>query len=161
MKKALLSVAALAAVSSASAADYVGGSVSIKNGVGGLNLHYQQDVSAASAMRYSLDLDALNVGSNGLSIGGSVDYLTDMPATTATPFSPYYGLGLGAGAYLGNNASAFVIYPHGVLGTKFAVSNPLGLFLEGNAGPAVVVAGGQPSVNFGWGARFGVNYRLN
>ncbi|GAA5501837.1 hypothetical protein Dxin01_01576 [Deinococcus xinjiangensis] len=161
MKKALIGLLTLSALSTASAANYVGGSVSIKNGIGGLNLHYQQDRNATSAMRYSLDLDALNVGSGGVSVGGSVDYLANIPNQTAmtTPITPYYGLGLGAGVALGSG-SAVALYPHGVLGAKFQLSNPLSIFAEGNAGPRVVLASGASNVGFGWGARVGVNYMI-
>lgn len=162
MKKILIGLLALTAVSGASAANYVGGSVSIKNSVGGLNLHYQQDRNLNSAVRYGLDLNALNVGSGNVSVGGTVDYLTNIPtqAPRTTPFVPYYGLGLGAAVSLGNG-SGIAVYPHGLVGAKFQVTNPISLFGEVNAGPVVGVGSGNAVVGFGWGARLGMNYRLN
>lgn len=156
MKTTLLGLLALTAVSTASAASYVGGSVG-----SGLTLHYQNDLTASSAMRYGLNLDATNFNFKNLSIGGSVDYLGDFSTdTTLGGFTPYYGLGLGAGVVLGNGGG-FSVYPHGTLGLRYNITDPLSLFVEGNVGPVVSVGGAAAaSVSVGAGARIGLNYRL-
>jgi hypothetical protein len=157
MKMTLLGLLALTAVSTASAASYVGGSVG-----SGLTLHYQNDLTAASAMRYGLNLDATNFNFSHLSVGGSVDYLGDFTGTGSSlgGLTPYYGLGLGAGVVLGSGGG-FSLYPHGTLGLRYNITDPLSLFVEGNVGPVVSVGGtAAAGVSVGAGARIGLNYRL-
>lgn len=154
MKKAILGLLALTAVSSASAADYIGASVG-----SGLSLHYQKDLNRSAAMRYSLNLDALGFNFNTLSVGGAVDYLANFPGQNMGGFVPYYGLGLSAGVALGGT-NAIGVYPHGTLGLKYQVNTPLSVFVEGNVGPYIGVSGGQTGITFGGGARIGVNYML-
>ncbi|MFC4640481.1 hypothetical protein [Deinococcus hohokamensis] len=155
MKKALLSLLAITTVSSASAATSVGASVG-----SGVSLHLQQDLTSTSAMRYSLNLEATQFNFNRLSVGGSVDYLADIPSTSSLGgLTPYYGLGLGAGVALGNGAGVS-IYPHANLGMRYDVSSPLSIFGELNAGPAIVVGGGATGIGFGFGAKIGLNYRI-
>ncbi|WP_291430104.1 hypothetical protein [Deinococcus sp.] len=157
MKKTLLGLLAITAVSSASAANYVGGSVG-----SGATLHYQTDLTGSSAMRYSLNLDATNFNFNYLAVGGSVDYLGDFTGTGAAlgGLTPYYGLGLGAGVALGNGGGVS-LYPHGTLGLRYNVTDPLSIFVEGNVGPSISVGGTNASrVAVGGGARIGLNYRL-
>lgn len=162
MKKTIVGLLALSALSTASAANYVGGSVGVSTGgIGGLNLHYQTDRDATSAMRYSLDVGALNVGTSGISIGGSADYLMNIPNQTPSALVPYYGAGLGASVYLGGGAG-FSLYPHGILGVKYNVTAPLSVFAEGSAGPAIFLGTGTGvNLGFGYGARIGINYMLN
>lgn len=155
MKKAILGLLALTAVSTASAADYVGVSVG-----SGASIHYQRDLNSTSAMRYSLNLDAVGFSFNTLSLGGSVDYLADIPGAGGMGgFVPYYGLGLGAGVALGG-VTGVSVYPHGTLGLSYQVTDPLSVFVEGNAGPAVTVSTGGTGIGFGFGARVGLNYML-
>ena len=158
MKKATLTLLALGAVSSASAANYVGGSIG-----SGLSLHYQSDLTSTSAIRYGLNLDAINFNFSALSVNASVDYLADFAAAGGTlgGFTPYYGVGLGAGAGLGANLGLSV-YPHATLGLRYNISAPLNVFVEGNAGPYIRVGSGANTTNIGFGstARVGLNYRL-
>lgn len=172
MKRTILSfgLALLSSLSVASAANYLGGSVSVKNGVGGLNLHYKTDLNPGAKIRYALNLDVLNVNSYGTALGGDVAYLADLALQGGKrgPLSPYYGAGLGAVVYLGKHASAVGLYPHGLIGVRYNISSPLDVFGEVNAGPAVVFGGasvgnvsaGSSHFQFGWGARVGINYRL-
>ncbi|MFD2609348.1 hypothetical protein ACFSR9_07860 [Deinococcus taklimakanensis] len=160
MKKALLSVAALAAVSSASAANYIGGFVGTDAG-----LHYQQDISSTSAMRYAIT--GLGLFSGAVSIGGEVAYLNDATTGNTGGLDPYYGFGLGAGVGIGNGAAGVSLYPHVLGGLKYnlGATSPLTVFGELNAGPAIAFAttgsNSAAGVGFGWGARIGLNYRLN
>ncbi|WP_407569673.1 hypothetical protein [Deinococcus altitudinis] len=161
MKKiTLLATLALAATSSAFADNYFGGSIG-----SGATIHYQTDLSAASAVRYGLNLSFVGLSSNGLTLGGGVDYLNDV-STGGQSFgglSPYYGFGLDAGVGLGSITS-IVLYPHVLGGLSYNVTAPLSVFGEVNAGPAIgfATAGGSSStgVSFGYGARIGLNYRL-
>lgn len=153
MKKILLGLAALSALSTASAANYVGASIG-----NGLSVHYQQDLSATSAMRYSLNLDAVGFSFNTLTLGGSADYLMDIPSGTPSALTPYYGAGLGAGVALGS-VTGVSLYPHVLLGAKYNVSAPLSVFGEVNAGAALWLGGGS-AFGFGYGARLGFNYML-
>ncbi|GAA5438593.1 hypothetical protein CBQ26_01310 [Deinococcus indicus] len=159
MKKTILGLLAITAVSSASAASYVGGSVG-----SGATLHYQTDLTGSSAMRYGLNLDATNFNFNrdNVSVGGSVDYLGDFVGTGSAlgGLTPYYGLGLGAGVVLGQGGGVSV-YPHGTLGLRYNVTDPLSFFVEGNVGPRITVGGTNASnTRLGSGARIGLNYRL-
>ncbi|MCD0160358.1 MULTISPECIES: hypothetical protein [unclassified Deinococcus] len=159
MKKTILGLLAITAVSSASAASYVGGSVG-----SGATLHYQTDLTGSSAMRYGLNLDATNFNFNrdNVSVGGSVDYLGDFVGTGSAlgGLTPYYGLGLGAGVVLGQGGGVSV-YPHGTLGLRYNVTDPLSFFVEGNVGPRITVGGPNASnTRLGSGARIGLNYRL-
>lgn len=161
MNKTLVGFFVLASLTSASAASYVGGSIGT-----GASIHYQQDRNATSAMRYSLDLTSTGFDFGALRIGGSVDYLANMPTNSAAGLglTPYYGLGLGAGIGIGNKAVGGVVYPHALIGAKYNVSAPLSIFGELGAGPAIGlgVAEGQVGggVHFGWNARLGVNYMI-
>ncbi|ACO44871.1 hypothetical protein DEDE109153_12745 [Deinococcus deserti] len=155
MKKVLLGLMALTAASPALAAGYVGGSVG-----SGASLHYQQDLTTNSAMRYSLNLESTGFNFNTLTVGGSVDYLADIPSTsTLGGLTPYYGLGLGIGVAVGNTTGVMV-YPHGNLGLRYQVSAPLSIFGEGNVGPSIVVSSAGTGIGFGFGAKIGLNYRI-
>ncbi|RJF73284.1 MULTISPECIES: hypothetical protein [Deinococcus] len=154
MKKTLLGFLALCTVTTASAANYVGGSI----GTGG-SIHYQQDRSATSAMRYSLDLAATGLSFNNLRVGGSADYLMNIPGQAPSALTPYYGAGLGAYVSLGAGTGVG-LYPHALLGAKYNVSAPLSIFGEVNAGPYFNL-GSATFFSFGWGARLGLNYQLN
>ncbi|MFC3861449.1 hypothetical protein ACFOPQ_11830 [Deinococcus antarcticus] len=159
MKKTLIGLMALSALSTASAANYVGGSI----GTGG-SIHYQQDRAPGTATRYSLDLNTTGFNFGTLSLGGSVDYLMNVPQTTPSALVPYYGAGLGAYVGLGGGVGISV-YPHVLLGAKYNVNaTPFSVFGELNAGYAIgfasasgVTVGGS---GFNWGARLGLNYML-
>ncbi|WP_291424890.1 hypothetical protein [Deinococcus sp.] len=156
MKKTLIGLLALSAVSTASADSYVGGSIG-----SGLSLHYQTDRTATSAMRYSLNLDATQFNFNQLTLGGSVDYLSNFAGQSlGSGLTPYYGLGLGAGVALGDNYSGVGVYPHGILGLKYQISTPLSTFGEVNAGPYIDFGSGG-GIGFGYNLRIGINYVLN
>ncbi|WP_189073786.1 hypothetical protein [Deinococcus sedimenti] len=157
MKKTLLGLLTLSALSGASAASYIGGSIG-----SGATLHYQTDLTGSSAMRYGLNLDATSFNFNRLTIGGSVDYLGDFTGTGSAlgGLTPYYGLGIGAGVSLGNG-SGVAVYPHGTLGLRYNVTDPLSFFVEGSVGPVLTIGGTNTSgVYFGSSARIGLNYRL-
>ncbi|GGL96703.1 hypothetical protein [Deinococcus aerophilus] len=157
MKKATLTLLALSAVSSASAANYIGGSIG-----SGVTLQYQSDLTSNSAIRYGLNLDATNFNFRALSVNGSVDYLADFAGVGPLGgFTPYYGVGLGVGAGIGENLGLSV-YPHGTLGLRYNVTDPLSLFVEGNVGLQVQVGSGTNTTNvkLGSNARIGLNYRL-
>ncbi len=157
MKKVTLTLLALTAVSTASAANYIGGSVG-----SGLSVHYQSDLTTNSALRYGLNLDAVNFNFKALSVNASVDYLADFAGTGSLGgFTPYYGVGLSAGAGLGSNLGLSA-YPHATLGLNYNISAPLSVFVEGNAGPYIRVGSGANTTNIGFGstARIGLNYRL-
>ncbi|KQR04542.1 hypothetical protein [Deinococcus sp. Leaf326] len=151
MKKMFLSLLALGAVSSASAATSLGGSIG-----SGAALHYQVDNDAVSSTRFGLNLDATNFNFNTLSLGGTVDYLRSAAPGSLGGLNPYYGLGLGAGVSLGGT-NAVSVYPHVLGGLSYNVTAPLSVFGELNAGPSITV-GSNTSVFFGIGARIGVNY---
>lgn len=157
MKKTLLGLLSLTALSGASAATYIGGSVG-----SGATIHYQTDLTGASAMRYGLNLDATSFNFNRLTVGASVDYLGDFVGTGAElgGLTPYYGLGISAGVALGNG-SGVLVYPHGTLGLRYNVTDPLSFFVEGSVGPVLTIGGtDQSRVTFGSNARIGLNYRL-
>lgn len=155
MKKALIGLALLAAASSASAATYVGGSIGT-----GLTVHLQNDLDATSAVRYGLNLDAVNLFRGGaLALGGDVAYLNDISGQDLGGLSPYYGLGLGAYVSLGSPTGVSV-YPNGILGLKFQVADPISIFVEGSAGPSVTISSAGTGIGFGFGARIGLNYQL-
>jgi hypothetical protein len=155
MKKMLLPLTLLAlTASSASAANYLGGSVG-----SGLTLHYQSDLTASSAIRYGLNLSAVGFNFGTLSVGGGVDYLSNISGQNFGGLNPYYGFGLDAGVYLGG-ANGVSVYPHALGGLKYNLSTPLSVFGELNAGPNISVGGAGTGVGFGFGARIGLNYRL-
>lgn len=159
MKKTLIGFLALSTLSSATAANYVGGSI----GTGG-SIHYQQDRSATSAMRYSLDLASTGLSFNTLRLGGSVDYLMNMPDGSRSALVPYFGAGLGAYVGLGS-VTGVSVYPHVLLGAKYNVkTTPISVFGELNAGPAIGFASAEGKtgmgITFGWGGRLGINYML-
>ncbi|MDV6373193.1 hypothetical protein [Deinococcus arenicola] len=159
MRKALIvtALAAAVATTSASAAGYVGGSVG-----SGATIHYQNDLSTNSALRYGLNLDATNFNFKALSVNATVDYLSDFAGVGSLGgFAPYYGVGLGVGAGLGDNFGLSV-YPHGLVGLRYNVTAPLSVFVEGTAGAQVRVGTGNNATNvkFGSNARIGLNYRL-
>ena len=157
MKTTFLGLMTLTALSGASAATYIGGSIG-----SGATIHYQTDLTGSSAMRYGLNLDATAFNFNRLTIGGSVDYLGDFTGTGSAlgGLTPYYGLGIGAGVALGNG-SGVAVYPHGTLGLRYNLTDPLSFFVEGSVGPVLTIGGTNNSgVYFGSGARIGLNYRL-
>ena len=154
MKKTLLALTTLTLSASSALADtYIGGSIG-----SGLTVHYQSDLSAGSAIRYGLNLDAVSFNFNTLSLGGTVDYLNDFSGQNLGGLSPYYGFGLGAGVSLGS-VTGVSVYPHVLGGLSFNVTAPLSVFAELNAGPYISI-GTNTDVGFGYGARIGLNYRL-
>ncbi|WP_420595576.1 hypothetical protein [Deinococcus sp.] len=156
IKQTSLKAAALvAALSAATAgANSFGGSVG-----SGVSVHYQIDRTATTAIRYGLDLNAVNFNFGALSLGGTVDYLQNFSGSTLGVFVPYYGFGLGAGIRLGDNTGVS-LYPHGLLGLKYNITGPWSVFGEVNAGISVGIGSGS-NFSFGSGARIGVNYRIN
>lgn len=155
MKKMLMGLTTVAlAASTASAANYVGGSIG-----SGFTVHYQTDLAAGSAIRYGLNLSAVGFNFGTLSVGGGVDYLSNFSAQNFGGLNPYYGFGLDAGVYIGN-ATGVAVYPHVLAGLSYNVSEPLSVFGELNAGPSISIGNGATGIGFGYGARIGLNYRL-
>ncbi|AWN23102.1 hypothetical protein DKM44_07570 [Deinococcus irradiatisoli] len=156
MNKTFLKVTTLvlASASMASAASYVGGSLG-----SGASLHYQTDITDTSAVRYSLDLAAVNFNFGQLSAGGSVDYLNDISGQDFAGLQPYYGFGLGAGVGIGS-VTGVTLYPHVLAGLRYNVAGPLSVFGELNAGVAIGVSNAGTGVGFGSNARIGINYQL-
>lgn len=156
MKKTLplgLALAAALATSTAGA-DRFGAHIGTSSG-----LQYVQDLPAGSALRYSLNLNAVRLFSGGsLAVGGDVAYLNPFGGSQ-DGLSPYYGAGLGADVSLGNT-TGFSVYPHGILGVNYALPAPFSLFLEGSAGANIGIGSNGGGVGFGFGARLGVNYRF-
>ena|SRR6476469_5750960 len=154
MRKMLILLAlATAATTSTAAADKFGVHVGTSNG-----LQYVQDLSSASSLRYSVNLDLVNLFSGGsLAVGGDIAYLNDFGGDMGG-FTPYYGVGLGAYVSLGA-ATGVAVYPHGILGLNFAISDPFSVFVEGSLGARVGV-GSATTFGFGYGTRLGLNYRF-
>lgn len=153
MKKALIGLMALSAVSTASAANYVGGFIGSDAGV-----FYQKDTSATSSMRYGLT--GLGLFSGAISVAGEADYLTSIGGQEGA-VNPYAGGGLAVGVALSGGGGGVALYPHGLIGAKYNLSGPLSVFGELNAGPVVAFGGGVSVFGFGWGGRLGVKYMLN
>lgn len=154
MKKTLFGLLALGAVSSAGA-DAVGGYIGTDAG-----LFYQSDLTATSAVRYGLNLNAVNLFRGGsLGLGGEVAYLNDLSGQNLGGLNPYYGFGLGADVSLGGVTSVSV-YPHALAGLRYDVAGPFSVFVEGNAGARVAVGNVGTGVRLGVGARIGLNYQL-
>ncbi len=155
MKKMLLGVVALSALSTASAANYVGGFIGTDAGV-----FYQNDMGPDSSMRYSLT--GLGLLSGNVSVAGEVDYLKSVGGTEGG-LNPYVGAGLSAGVSLGG-VTGVSLYPHALIGAKYNLNGPLSVFGELNAGYGFALASsGGTNVSgggFGWGARVGVKYML-
>lgn len=156
MNKTLLKVTTLILVSAsmASAANSIGGSIG-----SGLSVHYKSDLTETSAVRYGLNLDALNFNFGQVSVGGTVDYLSDLSGQNFGGLSPYYGFGLGAGVGLGS-FTGVSIYPHALAGLRYnIVGGPLSVFGELNAGVRISVGSGT-GVGVGTGVRIGLDYQL-
>lgn len=156
MKKTLFGLVALTALSSASAASYVGGFIGSDGGV-----FYQKDVAPDASMRYSLT--GLGLFSKSISVAGEADYLKSIGGQEGA-LNPYFGGGLSVGVSLGS-VSGISLYPHALVGAKYNLSGPLSVFGELNAGPAIGFAtssgGSGAGFGFGWGARVGLKYMLN
>lgn len=154
MRKALLGLAlAAAATTSTAAADKFGVHLGTSTG-----LQYVQDLSSASSLRYSLNLNALQLFRGGsVALGGDLAYLNEFGGDM-DGFTPYYGAGLGAYASVGSS-TGLSVYPHGILGLNVALTEPFSVFLEGSLGASIGV-GAVGGVSLGYGARLGVNYRF-
>lgn len=153
MKKTLLGLLALSAVSAA-AADSVGGHIGTTAGV-----HYQTDLTADSAVRYGLNLNAINLFRGGsVGLGGEVVYLRNIGQSFG-PLSPYYGFGLGIGASVGSYTGVSA-YPHVLGGLSYNVAGPISVFVEGNVGPTVAISNAGSGIGLGAGVRVGANYRI-
>lgn len=157
MKKTLIALAALTAVSTASA-DRIGIFGGTQAGIS-----YEQPTSALSSVRYGLT--GLGLFSGAIAVSGEVAYLNALPdAGAGAAFNPYYGFGVNLGIGLARGAGGAVIYPHALLGASFPVTPDLNVYAEGNAGPAIALGAGGGNVaggiGFGYGARIGVNYQL-
>lgn len=154
MNKALLGLLALMGVSSA-AADAVGGHIGTTAGV-----HYQTDLSAGAAVRYGLNLNAINLFRGGsVSLGGEVAYLRSAGTQDFGPLNPYYGFGLGLGASVGA-LTGVSAYPHVLGGLAYNVTGPVSVFVEGNIGPAIALSNVGSGLGLGAGVRLGLNYQL-
>ncbi|MFC4640480.1 hypothetical protein [Deinococcus hohokamensis] len=165
MKKVLLSVLALSALSSASASERIGAYL--------LGLQYERDVNATDSVRYGVGLPvALGFGGGGvLALSGDVSYLRHV-APASQVVQPYFGGSLGLvgifGTSEGTSAAGVVLFPNVLGGLNFNVSNSLSLFTEAGVGPRVIFAGasdgtssaGGTDVSLGFGVRVGLNYTV-
>lgn len=153
MKKTMLGLLALGAVSTA-AADSIGGHIGTTTGV-----HYQSDLTANSAVRYGLNLSTTVLFAGAFRIGGEVAYLQNISGQSFGGLSPYYGFGLGAGAAVGSVVGVSA-YPHVLGGLRYTVAQPISVFVEGNVGPTIGVTTGGSGFGFGAGVRLGLDYNL-
>lgn len=152
-KMPLLLALSAAATTSTAAADKFGVHIGTSDGI-----QYVQDLSSASSIRYSVNLDLVTLLAGGsLAVGGDAAYLNDFGSDTGS-FTPYYGAGLGVYVSVGK-ATGVAVYPHGILGLNFALTDPFSVFVEGSVGARVGV-GSATTFGFGYGARLGVNYRF-
>lgn len=156
MKKTLLGLLALGAVTTAStaAADSVGGYVGTDAGV-----YYRSDLTGDSAVRYGLNLSALSLFRGGVvSLGGEVAYTRNL-ADVGGGLTPYYGFGLGLGATLGSVVGVSA-YPHVLGGVSYNLTGPLSVFGEASVGPAIGLSTAGSGFGIGYSARIGLNYNL-
>lgn len=154
----MIAALALTAVSTASAANWIGGSIG-----SGATVHYQTDLDNTSAIRYGLNLSAANFNFNILSIGGGVDYLKELEVAGASnQLTPYFGAGVDAYTILAKNVGGgIVLYPHALLGAKYDLNSTLNVFGEVHGGFGVALASGASGVGgVGFNARLGLNYRM-
>ncbi|WP_084051020.1 hypothetical protein [Deinococcus hopiensis] len=156
MKKTLLGLGLLTLTTfPVAAADSVGGHIGTSAGI-----HYQSDVSADSAVRYGLNLDAVNLFRGGsVGLGGEVAYLRNAGGDNFGGLNPYYGFGLGIGVSLGAY-TGITAYPHALAGLSYNVTGPLSVFVEGNAGVNVGFSNAGSGIAPRVGVRIGLNYRL-
>jgi hypothetical protein len=151
-------LAALSAVSSASAAEKVGFFL-----VGG---QYEKDINATDSYRVGVGLPLVGLfGSGGvIALSGDVSYLRHTAPATTGAFQPYYGGGLGLGTVFAttgsSSAAVFSLSPNVLGGANYAFTDQWSAFAEASAGPTVVLGGGGASVGLGFGIRFGANYKL-
>lgn len=153
MKKTLLGLLALGAVSSAGA-DSFGGHIGTTTG-----LHYQTDLTANSAVRYGLNLSTTGLFAGAFRVGGEVAYLQNASGQSFGGLTPYYGFGLGAGAAVGSVLGVSA-YPHVLGGLRYNVSQPLSVFVEGNVGATIGISTGGSGIRLGSGVRLGLDYRF-
>ena len=143
MKKILLPLLALSALSSASAAERVGFYI--------LGAQYERDLNASDSFRLGLGLPIAGVfqGTGVLGGSGSAAWLRHTRALNAdgTGVQPYYGAGLGLAAFgassSGTSASALVVFPHVLGGANLGLNSRWALFAEAGAGANFYVAGSQ------------------
>lgn len=156
MKKTLLGLGLLTLnILPVASAASVGGHVGTSAGI-----HYQTDLTADSAVRYGLNLDAVKLFRDGsVGLGGEVAYLRNASGANFGGLNPYYGFGLGVGASLGAY-TGISAYPHVLAGLSYNVTGPLSVFVEGNAGLGVGISNAGAGVKPQAGIRVGLNYRI-
>ena len=168
MKKLALSLLALTALSSASAAERFGFFL--------LGAQYERDTNATDSFRVGLGLPVLGAfgGTGALGLSGDFAWLRHSRALNAdgTGVQPYYGAGLGLGAAVASNEAAtaamFVVYPHVLGGANFGLNDRWALFAEASAGVNVYAGGATTAygnastggVGPGFGLRLGASYRF-
>ena len=168
MKKVVLSLLALAAVSNASAAERVGFFL--------LGAQYERDTNATDSFRVGLGLPIAGLlgGTGGVAVARDAAWLRHTRPLTAdgVGVQPYYGAGLGLGtAFTSNGTSTvggFSAYPHVLGGANFGLNDRWALFAEASVGVNVYAVGASTSYGSGstggltpgFGLRLGTSYLL-
>lgn len=178
MKKIILALTALTAVSTAGAdslglrANYSHFFVANSTGNFTFGVEYAYDLDSKSAVRVGVDLDPDVIGSGVFALEGDVAYLRNFDGVGNASYNVYYGGSLGLGVATAASGSARLtvleVSPTAVVGTRYFLTPEFGLSAEVNAGPAFAFgfasAGSQSAsvreTAFGAGVRFGVNYRF-
>ncbi len=85
----------------------------------------------------------LGAGFGFFGVAGDAAFIlakTPLPSSPGLAMSWYYGLGLGASAYLGG--AVFGIYPHGLVGVEVQLPDPtINPYFEGQLGANVLLPG--------------------
>ena len=168
MKKMALSLLALTALSSASAAERFGFYL--------LGAQYERDTNATDSFRVGLGLPVAGIvqGTGVLGVTGNVGWLRHTRALNGdgTGTQPYYGVGLGLSSALVSNSQAsvsgLVVYPHVLGGANFGLNDRWALFAEASAGANIYALGASSvygsdstsGVAPGFGLRLGASYRF-
>ncbi|MGX9686252.1 hypothetical protein ACTQ9L_03805 [Deinococcus wulumuqiensis] len=168
MKKLTLSLLALTALSSASAAERFGFYL--------LGAQYERDTNATDSFRVGLGLPVAGVfeGTGVVGVTGNVGWLRHTRTLNGdgTGVQPYYGAGLGLSTVFASNSQAsvggVVVYPHVLGGANFGLNDRWALFAEASAGVNVYAVGASSSyssdstsgVGPGFGLRVGASYRI-
>ena len=168
MKKVALSLLALTALSSASAAKRFGFYL--------LGAQYERDTNATDSFRFGLGLPiaGFTQGTGVLGVTGNVGWLRHTRALNAggSGTQPYYGVGLGLSTVRVSSSEAsvggLVAYPHLLGGANFGLNDRWALFAEASAGVNIYAASASNAygsdstsgVAPGIGLRLGASYRF-
>ena len=168
MKKVVLPLLVLTALSSASAAERVGFFL--------LGAQYERDTNATDAFRVGVGLPIAGFfgGSGALALSGDVAWMRHTRALNldGTGVQPYYGAGLGLSTIFAKtdsgSAAGLTLYPHALGGVNVGLNDRWALFAEGSVGPTIyalgastaTTSGSTSGVTAGLGVRLGATYRI-